>query len=56
MTGHCCDTKVLLKELNKKITIQNSRLVLLNLFLLLHPYVDGNFAFDSSGGVGTLIA
>lgn len=55
MTGHCCDTKVLLKELSKKITVQNFRLVLLDLSLLLRPYnVDGNFAFDFSGGVGIL--
>lgn len=53
MTGHCRDTKVLLKELNKKITVQNFRLVLLNQSLLLRPYkVDGNFAFDFSGSVG----
>lgn len=52
MTGHCCDTKVLFKELNKKITLQNCRLVLLNQSLLLRPYnVDGNFAFDFSGSI-----
>lgn len=46
MPGQCCATKVLLKELNQKITVQNFRPVLLNLSLLLPPcHIDENKRF-----------
>lgn len=55
MTGHSCERKVPLKELNKKITVQTFRPMLLNLSLLSCPSnADGNSAFDFSEDVRIL--